>query len=312
MPMIWRMGLRWPTIMAVAAMLLTAGCPLLRAEAQRRSPEAADPPRVHLPLGPTHRNLGSEAGRVPETADPGKAERDEPGGVTEHAIGAAVIAIAAEAVDIGRTLLAEGELRDRLPRLRQQWEHLQPRLAPECMSTIRTTSISPLIGAAAAADEAEREARAAEGRMAALTVQFGMLGQWPAPVAGRSERGAVEPRRDNLDAARRDLHAAWRSLRQAREVLAGALAEAGSVHSAFRQPTRSRCEAEAAPQGPPRHSREDVPRWCGADQKACVSGRPSLGDPDGVMSDTSRKSWGRTTAPWSWRSAASGRCRSSA
>ena len=178
-----------------------------QAEAQQRSPAAV-----------------AVTGRVRETAAPAKLERDvERFPITKHAVGAAVTAIAREALDVGRTLLEEGELRDRLPRLQQQWEHLQPWLTPEYVSATRTTSIDSLIGAAAAADKAERLARAAEGRMAALTVQFGTLGQWAAPES-RLERRAVEPRHDDLDVARRDLHAAWRTLKQAREVLAGALA----------------------------------------------------------------------------------------
>jgi len=58
---------------------------------------------------------------------------------------------------------------------------------------------------------------------------IGTPGQRPAPDASRLERRAVEPRRDNLDVASSDLHAAWWTLKQTREVLAGALAEAGSV-----------------------------------------------------------------------------------
>jgi len=243
--------------MAITAVLVTAGCPLPQAEAQQRSPATAAPPPgspvattiigldsddrallvgmpntglVRLAPGPGHRDFVPVTGRVPETADPAKLERDvEQLRVTKEAVGAAVTAIAVEALDVGGTLLDEGELRERLPRLRQQWEHLQPWLTPEYVSATRTTSINSLIGAAAAADKAERLARAAEGRMAAFTVLFEIPGQRPAPDASRLERRAVEPRRDNLDVASRDLHAAWRTLNQTREVLAGALAEAGSV-----------------------------------------------------------------------------------
>jgi hypothetical protein len=167
-------------------------------------------------------------GRVPETADSAMLERDvESFRVTERAVGAAVTAIAAEALDVGRTLLEEGEVRDRLPRLQQQWAHLQPWLTPEHVSATQRIALDSLIGAAAAADKAERLARAAEGRMAALSVLFGTPGRGPAPDASR----LVEPRHDSLDVARSDLHAAWRTLTRARDALASALAEAGRARS---------------------------------------------------------------------------------
>jgi hypothetical protein len=161
-------------------------------------------------------------------ADGGMGDAGRPGPL-QQAVGAAVTAIAVEALDVGQTLLEEGELRERLPRLQQQWEHLQPWLTPECVSAARTTSINSLIGAATAADTAERLARAAEGRMAALTVLFGTPGGRPVSDASRLELNPVESRRDDLDVARRDLHAAWRTLKQTREGLAGAVAEAESV-----------------------------------------------------------------------------------
>ena len=170
MPLIRRMVSCWPTIMAITAVLVTAGCPLPQAEAQQRSPATAAPPPgspaattivgldsddrallvgmlhtwlISLAPGPGHRDFVPVTGRVPETADPVKLERDvEQLRGTKQAVGVAVTVIAVEALDVGRTLLEEGELRERLPRLQQQWEHLQPWLTPEYVSATRTTSMS--------------------------------------------------------------------------------------------------------------------------------------------------------------------------